>query len=160
MPSFDVLCELDKHEVTNAVDQANREVTTRFDFKGTGATFKYEGETITLQAQTDFQLKQMMDMLQQKFAKRNIDVGHMKVAEPTLQLNSAQQVVTLQEGISQDVAKKIIKLIKDQKMKVQSAIQGDRIRVTGKKRDELQEVIGFLKKQDVGVPVTFGNYRE
>lgn len=160
MPSFDIVCELDKHEVTNAVDQANREVTTRFDFKGSGSIFKHEGDKITLQAQNDFQLKQMLDMLNQKFAKRNLNVGHMKMGEPVIQLNSAQQVVTLQEGISQDIAKKIIKLIKDQKMKVQAAIQGDSIRVTGKKRDDLQSVIAMLKKQEVGLPITFGNFRD
>ncbi|AIT64125.1 YajQ family cyclic di-GMP-binding protein [Coxiella burnetii] len=159
MPSFDIQSELNKHEVSNAVDQANREVATRFDFKGSGATYKYEGNSITLQAETDFQLKQMIDILQNKFAKRQIDVAHMKLEDPIIQHKSAQQTVMLLEGIDQTAAKKIIKLIKDQKLKVQAAIQGEKVRVTGKKRDDLQSVIGLLKEQEIGLPLQFDNFR-
>ena len=160
MPSFDIVSELDKHEVTNAIDQANREVTTRFDFKGTGANYKYEGNTITLRAETDFQLKQMLDILRTKFAKRQVDVGHLQLQDPVIQHKSAEQVVTLLEGIDQDIAKKIVKRIKGQKLKVQAAIQGEKVRVTGKKRDDLQSVIGFLRENDMGVPLQFDNFRD
>ena len=160
MPSFDVVCELDKHEVANAVDQANREVGTRFDFKGANANYRYEEKKITLRAEADFQLHQMVDILRQKLTKRQIDIRHMKIADPVIQHKSAEQVVTLQEGIDQDVAKKIIKLIKEQKLKVQTAIQGDQVRITGKKRDDLQEVIAFLQKEDIGLPLQFNNFRD
>lgn len=160
MPSFDIVCELDKHEVANAVDQANREVTTRFDFKGSNANYKYEKDTITLKAEADFQLQQMLEILRHKFTKRQIDLAHMKVADPVIQHKNAQQVVTLEEGIKQDVAKSIIKLIKEQKMKVQAAIQGDQVRVTGKKRDDLQAVISLLEKSEIGIPLQFGNFRD
>ena len=160
MPSFDVVCELDKHEVANAVDQASREVTTRFDFKGVDATYKYEDKKITLRAEADFQLSQMLDILRQKLTKRAIDLGHLKPGDPVTQLSRAEQVVTLQEGIDQESAKKIIKKIKAQKFKVQTAIQGDQVRVTGKKRDDLQDVIGFLKKEETDLPLQFTNFRD
>lgn len=160
MPSFDVVCQLDKHEVENAVDQANREVTTRFDFKGCDAKFEYKDQQITMKAEVDFQLQQMLDILSKKLTKRGIDLAHMKVAEPNIQHKSATQVVTLQEGIEQDIAKKIIKYLKGEKIKVQAAIQGDQIRVTGKKRDDLQETIGMLKSQDFGLPLQFENFRD
>lgn len=160
MPSFDIVCELDKHEVSNAVDQANREVSTRFDFKGANANYKYEKNTITLKAEADFQLNQMLEILRHKFAKRQIDLAYMKVADPVVQHKSAEQVVTLLEGIKQDIAKSIIKLIKEQKIKVQAAIQGEQVRVTGKKRDDLQAVIALLEKRDVGIPLQFGNFRD
>jgi len=160
MPSFDIVCELDKHEVANAVDQANREVSTRFDFKGSNASYIYENNTISLKAEADFQLNQMLDILRHKFTKRNIDLAHMKVAEPVIQHKNAQQAVTLEEGIKQDIAKRIIKLIKEQKMKVQAAIQGEQVRVTGKKRDDLQAVITLLETSDLGIPLQFGNFRD
>ena len=162
MPSFDIVCQLDKHEVTNAVDQANREVSTRFDFKGIQATYQYEGSTITLHAETDFQLRQMIDILEHKFGKRQIDLEHMKIADPVIQHKNAQQVVTLQEGISQELAKKIVKFIKAQKVKVkvQAAVQGEQVRVSGKKRDDLQEVIGLLEAEEFGLPLQFGNFRD
>ncbi len=160
MPSFDIVCELDQHEVANAVDQANREVGTRFDFKGTDAQYEHNKETIKLLAETDFQLKQMMDILRTKLTKRNVDLGHLEIAEPVIQHKSAEQVVTLKQGINAEIAKKIIKLIKEKKFKVQASIQGDQVRVSGKKRDDLQEVIGFLRNEDVGIPVQFGNFRD
>lgn len=160
MPSFDIVCELDQHEVANAVDQANREVGTRFDFKGSNAQYEHSKETIKLVAETDFQLKQMMDILRTKLTKRNVNLGHLDVAEPVLQHKSAEQVVTLKEGISSEIAKKIIKMIKDKKFKVQASIQGEQVRVSGKKRDDLQEVIAFLRNEELEIPVQFGNFRD
>lgn len=160
MPSFDIVCELDQHEMTNAVDQANREVANRFDFKGTDARYELNKGAIKLLAETEFQLQQMMDILRTKLTKRNIDLGHIKVETPVLQHKSAVQTVTLQEGISADIAKKIVKLIKDQKFKVQASIQGEQVRVTGKKRDDLQEVIGYLRQAEVGLPLQFNNFRD
>jgi cyclic-di-GMP-binding protein len=161
MPSFDIVSELDLHEVTNAVDQANREVDTRFDFKGSNAKFELSKDhKITMKAESDFQLNQMLDILQKKFAKRNIDVAHMEVAEPEIQHKSAEQVISLKQGVDQTAAKKIVKLIKEQKMKVQAAIQGEQVRVTGKKRDDLQGVIGLLREEKMGLPLQFVNFRD
>ena len=160
MPSFDVVSELDGHEVANAVDQANREVDTRFDFKGTGAKFEVSDFVIAMEAQADFQLKQMLDILTQKLARRGIDVGCMKAEEPEIALNKARQKVVLRHGIESDLARKIVKLVKDAKLKVQSQVQGDQVRVTGKKRDDLQEVIALLKKAELGLPLQFTNFRD
>lgn len=160
MPSFDIVSTINKHEVTNAVDQANREVGTRFDFKGSDASYNYSVDKITLKCETDFQLKQMLDILHTKLAKRQIDLAHLETAEPVIQHKNAQQVITLKEGINQETAKKIVKMIKDKKMKVQAAIQGDQVRVTGKKKDDLQEVIAMLRKENVGIPLQFENFRE
>ncbi|HRP86803.1 MAG TPA: YajQ family cyclic di-GMP-binding protein [Gammaproteobacteria bacterium] len=160
MPSFDVVSELDGHEVANAVDQANREVDTRFDFKGTGAKFEVADFVVTLEAQADFQLKQMMDILTQKLARRGIDVGCMKAEDPEIALNKARQKVVLRHGIESELARKIVKLVKDAKLKVQSQIQGDQVRVTGKKRDDLQEVIALLRTAELGLPLQFTNFRD
>lgn len=161
MPSFDVVCELDMHEVTNAVDQANREVGTRFDFKGSDAKFTCQENTITLVAQNEFQLNQMIDILNKKLAKRNVDLRHMEIVEPEIALHKAEQKVTLHQGIPEDKAKKMIKLIKEQKFKVQAGIHGDKIRVTGKSRDDLQSVIHYLRTQtSVELPLQFNNFRD
>lgn len=160
MPSFDIVCELDKHEAANAVDQANREIGTRFDFKGVDASYSLSDKEITLLAESKFQLSQMLEILHNKLAKRQIDLKHIEAKEPVLQGKTATQVLTLQEGIPQDKAKNIIKQIKDQKFKVQSAIQGDQVRVTGKKRDDLQEVMAFLRKAELELPVQFTNFRD
>jgi len=160
MPSFDVVSELDGHEVANAVDQANREVDTRFDFKGTGAKFEVADFVVTLEAQADFQLKQMMDILTQKLARRGIDVSCMQAEDPEIALNKARQKVVLRHGIESDLARKIVKLVKDAKLKVQSQVQGDQVRVTGKKRDDLQHVIALLKKAELGLPLQFTNFRD
>jgi cyclic-di-GMP-binding protein len=160
MPSFDVVSELDGHEVANAVDQANREVDTRFDFKGSGAKFELADFVVSLEAPAEFQLKQMIDILTQKLAKRGIDVACMKVEEPEIALNKARQKVALKHGIESDMARKIVKLVKDAKLKVQSQVQGDQVRVTGKKRDDLQEVIALLKKAELGLPLQFTNFRD
>lgn len=160
MPSFDVVSELDGHEVANAVDQANREVDTRFDFKGTGAKFEVADFVVSLEAPAEFQLKQMIDILTQKLAKRSIDVACMKIEEPEIALNKARQKVVLKHGIESDLARKIVKLVKDAKLKVQSQVQGDQVRVTGKKRDDLQDVIALLKNADLGLPLQFTNFRD
>jgi cyclic-di-GMP-binding protein len=160
MPSFDIVSELDQHELNNAVDQANREVGTRFDFKGSNAKFTQAENSITLRAEVDFQLQQMMDILHQKMTKRGVDVQHLKPEEPVIQHKSAVQTVMLQQGISQDVAKKIIKMIKNQKVKVQSQIQDEQVRVTGKKRDDLQEVMAMLREAELGAPLQFVNFRD
>lgn len=160
MPSFDVVSELDMHEVTNAIDQANREVNNRFDFKGTNSRFERAEHTITLFSQSDFQLKQMLDMLQMRLTKRGVDIACMKIEEPVLSGQEARQTVTLREGIDADLARKLVKLVKERKLKVQAAIQGDKIRVTGKKRDDLQTVIGVLKEADVEMPLQYVNFRD
>ena len=160
MPSFDIVSELDWHELSNAVDQANREVTTRFDFKGTDAKFVLEKEKLSLSAQADFQLKQMREILAQKLAKRSIDLKHVEYKEPEIMAKTATQQVVLKDGIATDIAKKIIKMIKEKKLKVQTAIQGMQVRVTGKKRDDLQEVIAFLREATLEVPLQFENFRD
>lgn len=160
MPSFDVVSELDGHEVANAVDQANREVDTRFDFKGTGAKFEVADFVVSLEAEADFQLKQMVDILTQKLSKRGIDVACMKVEDPEIALNKARQKIILRHGIDSDNARKLVKRIKDAKLKVQAQIQGDQVRVTGKKRDDLQDVIALLKGAELELPLQFTNFRD
>ena len=160
MPSFDIVSKLDMHEITNAVDQANREVATRFDFKDTHSNFELADEKIHLNTETDFQLKQMQEILINKLAKRQIDIQALDYKTPEIAHKKARQEAHLQQGIKQDVAKKITSFIKDKKLKVQASIQGDQIRVTGKKRDDLQEVIAVLKKEDFNLPLQFENFRE
>lgn len=160
MPSFDIVSELDAHEVSNAVDQASREVGTRFDFKGTDAKFELKEYVITLTAPTDFQLKQMMDILRLKLSKRGIDVACMKIDEPILLGQTAKQVVTLREGIESEVGKKLQRLIKDSKLKVQAAIQDKQVRVTGKSRDDLQEVMRLARNAKLDMPLQFTNFRD
>jgi cyclic-di-GMP-binding protein len=160
MPSFDVVSELDRHEVANAVDQANREVDTRFDFKGTGAKFELVDLIVNLEAEADFQLRQMLDILTQKLARRGIDVACMKPEEPEIALSKARQRVLLTHGIDSDTARKIVKLVKETKLKVQSQIQGEQVRVTGKKRDDLQAIMALLKKTELGLPLQFTNFRD
>ena len=159
MPSFDVVSNFDAHEVSNAVDQANHEVNTRFDFKGTGSKFELEGQLVTLTTQSDFQLKQMLDMLRQKLAKRGIDIGCMKEEKPEVTSSQAQQKVILRKGIDMPLAKDLVKTIKGSKLKVQVAIQGDKLRVNSKKRDNLQSIIGLLKNMDIDLPLQYENFR-
>lgn len=160
MPSFDIVSEVDTHEVTNAVDQSNRELATRFDFKGTDAKVEHHAETLTLLAETDFQLQQIEDILHKKMTKRGIDILSLDAKEPELHHKSAKQVIVLKQGIETDIAKKIVKLIKDTKLKVQASIQGEQVRVTGKKRDDLQHIIAMLKEQKLGLPLQFINFRD
>ena len=160
MPSFDIVSKIDMHELSNAVDQANREVETRFDFKGTNAKFELSGEKITLVAQEEFQIHQMSDILNAKLAKRGINVQCLEKKEVQKSLHQTSQDINVRQGIERDLAKKIVKLIKDEKLKVQSAVQGDQVRVTGKKRDDLQSVIALLKEKDVGLPLQYENFRD
>jgi uncharacterized protein YajQ (UPF0234 family) len=160
MPSFDIVSELDAHEVANAVDQASREVSTRFDFKGTNAKFEMKEFVITLSAQADFQLKQMMDILRLKLSKRGIDVLCMKIDDAIVSGNSAKQVVTLRQGIETELGKKVQRLIKDSKLKVQAAIQDKQIRVTSKSRDELQETMALVRSAKLDMPFQFTNFRD
>lgn len=160
MPSFDIVSELDEHELTNAIDQANREVSTRFDFKGTDSKFVYEKDSIKVSTESEFQLKQMIDILNTKLTKRNIDLRHLDPKEPVIQLKTATQEIKMKKGIEQETAKKIVKYIKESKMKVQGAIQGEQVRVTGKKRDDLQEAIALLRDGKFGIPLQFTNFRE
>ncbi len=160
MPSFDVVSDFDQHEASNAVDQANREVQTRFDFKGTGSKFVLEEQVIALTTESDFQLKQMMDIVRQKLAKRGVDIGCLEEQEPEFSGSEARQKVVLRRGIDADRARKLVKDIKAAKLKVQAAIQGDKLRVSGKKRDDLQSVISLLKDTDTGLPLQYENFRD
>lgn len=160
MPSFDVVSKIDNHEVTNAVDQTNREIGTRFDFKGTDSRVELSKNTITLIAPTDFQLKQVDEILRNKLAKRQVDVRSLEYKDAEVKLNEARQTVEVKQGIESDKAKKIVKLIKDGGLKVQAAIQGDQVRVTGKKRDDLQAVIAFLREAKLELPLQFENFRD
>jgi uncharacterized protein YajQ (UPF0234 family) len=160
MPSFDVVSEVDLQEVRNAVDQANREVGTRFDFKGVDAKFEQSDAEITLRAEQEFQLNQMMDMLRQKLVKRKVDIAAMDIKDPESSLNAARQQVVIKQGIDTDTARKMVKAIKGSKIKVQAQIQGEQVRVSGKKRDDLQQVIALLKEADYGLPLQFINFRD
>ncbi|SDK28448.1 YajQ family cyclic di-GMP-binding protein [Billgrantia gudaonensis] len=161
MPSFDIVSEFDKHEARNAVDQANREIQGRFDFRGVSADFELSGETVTLQAEVDFQLRQMLDVLRNRLIARGIDPRCMDVAEPELSGVRARQTVRLKQGLEAQEAKDIVKRIKASKLKVQAQIQGDQVRVTGKKRDDLQSAMALLKAEDgPDIPLQFNNFRD
>lgn len=160
MPSFDIVSEVNPHEVTNAVDQASREVDQRFDFKGTNAKFELKDVVVTLSAPADFQLKQMLEILKLKLSKRGVDVACLKVDEPVTTGQTARQVVTLRQGIDTELGKKIQRLVKDSKLKVQAAIQDKQVRVSGKSRDDLQSVIALVKKGGFDLPLQFTNFRD
>jgi uncharacterized protein YajQ (UPF0234 family) len=160
MPSFDVVSEVNHHELSNAVDQVSREVSTRFDFKGTGSNFELNESQITMNTESEFQLQQMYDMLCGKLVKRGIDISCLEMSDPVIQLKTAVQVVTVREGIETADAKKMVKLIKEKKIKVQAAIQGEQLRVTGKKRDDLQATMALLKEGGFDVPLQFKNFRD
>jgi cyclic-di-GMP-binding protein len=160
MPSFDVVSELNAHELTNAVDQANRELSQRFDFKDTGAVFELQEHTVMMKAQVDFQLKQMLDILKLRLSKRGIDLAYLDVQDPQITLATAQQEVVFKQGIDQETGKKISRLIKDSKLKVQAALQGDKVRVTGKSRDDLQQAIQLLRGSKLETPLQFNNFRD
>ncbi len=160
MPSFDVVSEVDHHELKNAIDQANREVTTRFDFKGTGSNFELADLIITMNTESDFQLQQMYDMLCNKMVKRGIDIACLEKNEAVIQARTATQSVKINEGIDTPSAKNMVKMIKQSKAKVQTAIQGEQLRVTGKKRDDLQAVIALLKGANLELPLQYKNFRD
>ena len=160
MPSFDVVSDFDAHEASNAIDQSNREVTTRFDFKGTGSKYELDDQVISLTSQSDFQLQQMLDILRQKLVKRGIDIACLDEKEPEFSGSEARQQVILRKGIDSDLARKLVKMVKGGKLKVQAAIQGDQLRISGKKRDDLQAVITLLKNADVELPLQYENFRD
>jgi len=160
MPSFDIVSEVDMHEVANAIDQTNRELDTRFDFKGSGARVESTDAVLSLQAGNDFQIRQMLDILHKKMAKRGIDIDALSEGETQTSGNKAKLDITIRQGIDQDSARKIIKLIKESKIKLQSSVQGDKVRVTGKKRDDLQEAIRLLREANTGLPLQYINFRD
>lgn len=163
MPSFDAVSELNGHEITNAVDQANRELEQRFDFRGVGATYTREDNepfVVIMKAQAEFQLKQMLDILRLRLAKRGIDVNCLEVKDIDKNLGGARQNAVLKHGIDHEIGKKIVKQLKDAGLKVQAQIQGDKVRVTGKKKDDLQAAIALLRKAELGVPLQFDNFRD
>jgi uncharacterized protein YajQ (UPF0234 family) len=161
MPSFDIVSEVDKHELTNAVDQANRELANRFDFRGTDAKVEQSDKVLTLHADSDFQLDQLLDILRLKLVKRGIEVSCLEIKDPVGNGKMRKQDVIVREGIDKDLSRKIVKMIKESKIKVQSAVQGDSVRVTGKKRDELQQIIAMLRGNDsLEMPLQFNNFRD
>jgi uncharacterized protein YajQ (UPF0234 family) len=159
MPSFDAVSELNTHEVANAIDQANRELAQRFDFKDSGARFELQDFTVTLHAQVDFQLKQMLEIVKLRLSKRGIDLSCLDVQEPQTTLAAARQEVLLRHGIDAETGKKLTRLVKDSKLKVQASIQGDKVRVSGKQRDELQAAIALLRGAKLDRPLQFNNFR-
>ena len=160
MPSFDVVSEVDHHEMTNAVDQMNREISNRFDFKGSGAKVELKEQVMNLEAENEFQIKQMHDIIYKKLASRGIDTACLDQGKIEERGMRAYQAITVREGVDKELARKIVKMIKDRKMKVQAAIQGEQVRVTGKKRDDLQSVIEMLKGADIELPLQFNNFRD
>ena len=161
MPSFDIVSEVDMHEISNALDQANREVGTRFDFKGVSAKFELTEESaISVSAEVDFQVRQMLEILRAKLVKRNVDWKSLQEGEVATTGQKAEMLVKIQQGIESDIARKIVKMVKESKIKVQSAIQGEKLRVSGKKRDDLQQVIALLKESNLDIPLQYDNFRD
>lgn len=160
MPSFDIVSEIDKHELANAVDQTNREVDNRFDFKGSEARVEQEDAALLLHAQSDFQIRQMREILYPRMAKRGIDIKCLEEEDIETANMRCRQRVKVRQGIDKDLAKEIVKRLKDSKIKVQAAVQGEQVRVTGKKRDDLQEAIALLRGADLGMPLQFNNFRD
>ncbi|WP_137168596.1 YajQ family cyclic di-GMP-binding protein [Salinimonas lutimaris] len=160
MPSFDIVSEINMEEVRNATDNANRELATRFDFRGVEASFEYKEQTVLMTAQAEFQLQQMESMFRGACAKRNIDTSAMDVKSMDQHGKTCRQTIAFKQGIEQAVAKKLVKFIKDAKLKVQTSIQGDQLRITGKKRDDLQQAIALIKSEDFGQPFQFNNFRD
>jgi uncharacterized protein YajQ (UPF0234 family) len=160
VPSFDVVSQVNLDEVSNAVNQATREIETRFDFKGKSAKFELEASQITMRAPDEFQINQMYDILTSKLASRKINIRCLARDAVQTNVSDAWQIVRVQQGIDADLARQLVKLVKQTKVKVQVAIQGDQLRVTGKKRDILQDVIGLLKEADVKLPLQYINFRD
>ncbi|MBL0653988.1 YajQ family cyclic di-GMP-binding protein [Aeromonas caviae] len=160
MPSFDIVSEVKMNEVLNAVDNANRELATRFDFRGVEASFELNKEEVKLEADADFQLKQMVEILRGALLKRQIENSCMDVGDSVHSGKRFHLTVKFKQGIDKEVAKKLVKLIKDSKIKVQAAIQGDEVRVTGKKRDDLQETMALVRGAELGQPMQFQNFRD
>ena len=160
MPSFDIVSEIALPELQNSVDNANREIETRFDFRGVAATFERNENVVNMTAEAEFQLQQMQDILRNKCVKRGVDTSAMDMGSIEHSGKTYKQAITFKQGIDQPMAKKIVKTIKDAKLKVQAQIQGEQVRVTGKKRDDLQECIALLKSSDLGQPFQYENFRD
>lgn len=160
MPSFDIVSEVDLHAFTNALDQANRLLDTRFDFRGVEASFERDGLNASVLAEAEFQLSQMEDMLRSTLIKNKIDPKAMELGDAEGFGKQLRQRLTMKNGLESDLCRKIVKLIKDSKLKVQSQIQGDQVRVTGKKRDDLQQVMALLREADLDQPLQFNNFRD
>jgi len=160
MPSFDAVSELNGHELANAIDQANRELAQRFDFKDTGARFELAEFSVTLHAQVDFQLKQMLEIMKLRLSKRGIDLKCLEVKEPQTTLATAQQEVLLRHGVDAETGKTLTRLLKESKLKVQASLQGDKVRVTGKQRDDLQAAMALLRGAKLDRPLQFNNFRD
>jgi len=161
MPSFDIVSEVNQVEVRNAVDQANREIGTRFDFKGSDARVEYDGKALTLFADDDFKLKQVTDVVVAKLAKRQVDIRALDYGSvEKISGSKVKQAVTVRTGVAQDLAKKIVKLVKDSRLKVQAAIQGEAVRVSGAKKDDLQSTIALVKKSITDFPLQYQNFRD
>jgi uncharacterized protein YajQ (UPF0234 family) len=160
VPSFDIVSEVDMHEIANALDQTNRELETRFDFKGSGARVQRTDAILSLQAGNEFQIRQMLDILHRKMAKRGIDIDALSEGDIEASGNKAKLDITIRQGIDQDSARILLKLIKESKIRVQGSVQGDRIRVTGKKRDDLQEIIRLMREAKSGLPLQYINFRD
>ena len=160
MPSFDIVSEIDMVEVKNAVQNSNRELETRFDFRGVEASFEMTKDAAKMNAEHEFQLQQLLDILRKNLVKRGVDTGSMETEQCAHSGKTVSQIVKFKEGVDQPTAKKLVKLIKDKKLKVQVAIQGEQLRVTGKKRDDLQAVMQMVKQADLGLPFQFNNFRD
>lgn len=160
MPSFDIVSEVDTQEVRNAVDQANRELGTRFDFRGVAASFELEDAAIVVRAQEEFQLEQLEDILREKLVRRSIDTGCLDPGQIEASGMEKRRRYRIVQGIDRDQGKEIVKRIKESKAKVQASIQGEKIRITGKKRDDLQDVIALLREAELAVPLQFENFRD
>ena len=160
MPSFDVVSEVDQHELKNALDQANREIGTRYDFKGSNAKIDQTDKNLMLEAEAEFQIKQMIPILKEKMSKRGIDVICLEFGDVVEMNKRARQPATVREGLDSDLARKMVKLIKESKIKVQAAVQGEQLRITGKKRDDLQQVMELLRNAKLGIPLQFNNFRD
>lgn len=161
MPSFDIISEVNQVEVRNAIDQANKELSTRFDFKGSDARVEQKESVLTLFADDDFKLSQVTDILTGKLTKRGVDIRSLKYGDvEKISGNKVKQAVTVREGVEQELAKKIVRTIKDSKLKLQASIQGDAVRVSGAKRDELQNAIALVKKSIADFPLQYQNFRD
>ena len=160
MPSFDIESNVDLHELTNAIDQSNRVIANRYDFKEANASFEFANEIVKLNAKEVFQIDQMIPILKENLAKRSIDLKSLRLGEKSETNNMASLNAEIIQGINQEIAREIVKIIKSSKIKVQSSIQGDSLRVSGKKRDELQEIISLLKNQEIEIPLQFKNFRD
>jgi len=160
MPSFDVVSEIDQHELANAVDNANRELTKRYDFRGVDASFELKDGAVKISAEVDFQLEQLREILHVQMIKRKIDIKCLESKDPEKLGKQVLTWITVREGLEPLLAKKMVRIIKDEKLKVQTAIQGDKLRITGKKRDDLQEVMALLRASDLDMPLQFNNFRD